>query len=142
MSIAACGPNVSPTFGPVFGGILAEKAGWPWIFWLLAMLASISLALIILFYPETSRNIVGNGSIPAHGLNRRATDIFWPSSLAKKSTLHTTSQTQAQIPEPFAQFHPLPETLQHPTNAHLRPLLHRLLHPPSLSLHSLHPIAS
>ena len=101
MSLAACGPNVSPAFGPVFGGILTEKAGWPWIFWLLAILAFVAVGLIILFYPETSRNIVGNGSIPVHGLNKRPTDLFWPSSPLKESIPTQHPKREVTIPNPL-----------------------------------------
>ncbi|TLD28420.1 hypothetical protein PspLS_03372 [Pyricularia sp. CBS 133598] len=54
--------TIAPSLGPVLGGGLAHAAGWPWIFWFLCISASLSLTLILLFLPETSRNIVGNGS--------------------------------------------------------------------------------
>lgn len=104
MSIAACGPNVSPAFGPVFGGILAQEAGWLWIFLFLARLAFISLALIIVFYPKTGRNIVGNGSTPAHGLNRRAIDILRPSSLAENSPPIQYPKRKLKLPNPLLSF--------------------------------------
>lgn len=54
--------TIAPSLGPVLGGGLAYAAGWPWIFWFLGISASLSLVLILFFLPETSRNIVGNGS--------------------------------------------------------------------------------
>lgn len=56
-------PNVAPSLGPVLGGALSQHAGWWWIFWLLAQLSGLCLLLIVFFLPETSRLIVGNGSI-------------------------------------------------------------------------------
>jgi predicted MFS family arabinose efflux permease len=42
---------------------LSQHTGWWWIFWLLALLSGLCLLLIVFFLPETSRLIVGNGSI-------------------------------------------------------------------------------
>ncbi|KAL9116965.1 MAG: hypothetical protein Q9187_006503 [Circinaria calcarea] len=64
-----CGPNVAPSLGPVLGGGLAERAGWPWIFWFLTMISGFCLAVLVVFLPETSRAVVGNGSVPAKGIN-------------------------------------------------------------------------
>lgn len=47
----------------MLGGILAEFAGWRWIFWFLLILAASYLIPFIIVFPETGRNIVGNGSI-------------------------------------------------------------------------------
>ena len=47
---------------------MSYAAGWTWIFWFLCIAAGSCLSIMILFLPETSRNIVGNGSIrpPKH----------------------------------------------------------------------------
>ncbi|PGH17281.1 hypothetical protein AJ79_01164 [Helicocarpus griseus UAMH5409] len=37
---------------------------WRWIFWFLAILSGTNLLGLVLFFPETSRKLVGNGSIP------------------------------------------------------------------------------
>jgi multidrug resistance protein len=68
MGILGCGPNVAPSLGPVLGGVLAQKAGWRWIFGFLAISGALSLVLIAVKLPETARNIVGNGSRPSIGL--------------------------------------------------------------------------
>lgn len=46
------------------------------IFWFLAILSLTNLIPLVLFFPETLRAIVGNGSIPARGLNRSAWSII------------------------------------------------------------------
>lgn len=48
----------------MLGGALTYAAGWAWIFWFLTIVTISGLSLIVLFLPETNRNIVGNGSIP------------------------------------------------------------------------------
>jgi predicted MFS family arabinose efflux permease len=55
--------TIAPSIGPILGGGLTYAAGWAWIFWFLCILAGSCLATMILFLPETSRNVVGNGSI-------------------------------------------------------------------------------
>ncbi|OAR00245.1 hypothetical protein LLEC1_03470 [Akanthomyces lecanii] len=70
VGIMLAGPNVAPPIGPILGGILAAKLGWQWIFWLLAILGGFCLALLIIALPETSRSVVGNGSIPPRGIYR------------------------------------------------------------------------
>ncbi len=49
---------------------MAATLGWQWIFWLLVILGGFCLALLILALPETSRAVVGNGSVPPHGIYR------------------------------------------------------------------------
>lgn len=54
--------TIAPSIGPVLGGGMAFSAGWAWIFWFLAMASGTCLLLMTFLLPETSRNIVGNGS--------------------------------------------------------------------------------
>ncbi len=63
-------PNTAPSLGPVLGGVLAQEAGWRWIFGFLSILSGLTFILMFTFFPETSRTVVGNGSIPPHDLNR------------------------------------------------------------------------
>jgi predicted MFS family arabinose efflux permease len=43
--------------------VLTYAADWTWIFWFLSIAAGITWTTMILLLPETSRSIVGNGSI-------------------------------------------------------------------------------
>ena len=58
-------PNVAPSFGPILGGALAQHTGWPWIFWLLAIVSGFCLVFLFVFLPETARTIVGSGGYAA-----------------------------------------------------------------------------
>ncbi len=66
--------NPVPSFGPVIAGVLAQKLGWRWIFWLLVILTGSYFIVLVLFMPETQRKIVGNGSIPTKALHRSLFD--------------------------------------------------------------------
>lgn len=85
MGILGCGPNVAPSLGPVLGGVLAQKAGWRWVFGFLAIAGVLSLVLIAVVLPETAREIVGNGSRPATGLNKSVM-LLWKEKMKKMSS--------------------------------------------------------
>lgn len=55
--------TIAPSIGPILGGVLTYAADWTWIFWFLSIAAGIGLTTMIFLLPETSRNLVGNGSI-------------------------------------------------------------------------------
>ncbi|KAJ4417555.1 hypothetical protein N0V82_006114 [Gnomoniopsis sp. IMI 355080] len=57
---------LAPSLGPVLGGILAQYLGWRSIFWFLTIIAAITLIAMLLFFPETCRKLVGDGSIRPH----------------------------------------------------------------------------
>lgn len=50
--------------------MLAQYLGWRSIFWFLAIFAGVLFVLFVFLFPETCRAVVGNGSIPAKGVNR------------------------------------------------------------------------
>ncbi|PLB47674.1 MFS general substrate transporter [Aspergillus steynii IBT 23096] len=64
-SYVQMGWMVGPTFAPVIGGSLSQYLGWRSIFWFLTIFTSVVFITLLIFLPETSRNIVGNGSITA-----------------------------------------------------------------------------
>lgn len=64
VSFAAAAPILATTLGPIVGGLLAQFAGWHSVFWFLAAVAGVLLLPMAAFFPETCRNVVGNGSIP------------------------------------------------------------------------------
>ncbi|TDZ68043.1 Itaconate transport protein [Colletotrichum trifolii] len=62
------GPMISPCIAPAIGGVLSDTLGWRSIFWFLVIMAVCCLLFILLFLPETLRNLVGNGSITLGGI--------------------------------------------------------------------------
>jgi MFS family permease len=61
---ASLGGILGPMISPILGGIIGQYAGWHWVFWFLLIFSSAVFIPLILFMPETCRNVVDNGSIP------------------------------------------------------------------------------
>jgi multidrug resistance protein len=70
MGYATAGLLFGPAFGPTIGGVLVQFLGWRSIFWFLAIYAGVLLVVFVGFFPETCRNVVGNGSVPARGVSQ------------------------------------------------------------------------
>lgn len=70
MGLTSLGNIVAPSLGPIAGGLLTQYLGWQAIFWFLAIIATVFFVVLLLFFPETCRVIVGDGSIPPSGWNR------------------------------------------------------------------------
>ncbi|KAK1546801.1 hypothetical protein CPAR01_00768 [Colletotrichum paranaense] len=60
--------DIAPSLGRVIGGGITQELGWGWIFWFLTIIISITALTMLFFFPETQRNIVGNGSANARGI--------------------------------------------------------------------------
>lgn len=69
IGLASLGSTLGPALGPVIGGLLDHFLGWRSIFWFLVIYAGIMVLVMLLFFPETCRNIVGNGSVPPQRWN-------------------------------------------------------------------------
>jgi multidrug resistance protein len=47
------GPLLGPTLGPLFGGIIVQRLGWRWIYWVLAIVCVTNVTLGFFFLRET-----------------------------------------------------------------------------------------
>ena len=63
-------PQVGPALGPIIGGLLGQYLGWHSVFWFLLICAGVVLIPVALFFPETCRRVVDDGSVPPPRLSR------------------------------------------------------------------------
>jgi len=83
VSYTSVAPQVGPSLGPIIGGLLAQYVGWHFIFWFLVILAGVVSVPMALFFPETCRKVVGDGSIPPVKWNRCYTNYINESRAVK-----------------------------------------------------------
>jgi multidrug resistance protein len=93
VGVSHIGFNSAPALGPVIGGVLADRVGWPWIFVFLAAFSGLLLLLLALFLYETARSIVGNGSIPASRLNVPLLEL-----MRRRHAQESTKRVRPRVP--------------------------------------------
>ncbi|KAE8441465.1 hypothetical protein EG329_004921 [Mollisiaceae sp. DMI_Dod_QoI] len=76
VAYASLGGIMGPMVSPIIGGVIGQYAGWHWIFWFLIIFSAVVFIPLILFMPETCRNVVDNGSIPPPFFSRNITDTI------------------------------------------------------------------
>ena len=101
VGIAHIGFNSAPSLGPVLGGVLAQTVGWRWIFRSLVILSGLTLTLFLFFLPETGRKIVGNGSIPASGINLSLLELLQRRRATEARQNKGPQRPKVRIPNPF-----------------------------------------
>ena len=84
----------------MIGGSFTQTLGWRWVFWFLVILTGSHFFLILLFLPETQRNIVGNGSGEVRGVYWSLFSLF-QSSEVKNNRAKMVKPTR-HYPNPFA----------------------------------------
>lgn len=97
MGFAQFGPMVGPAIAPVLGGILAEFLGWRSIFWFLTILAVAYLVLFGISFPETGRNVVGDGSLPPQSWNMSLLNYLQTRKVDRSAALSRTISHQAKV---------------------------------------------
>lgn len=95
MGIVSAGALLGPAIGPVLGGIIGQKAGWRWIFWFLTILGGACGICLAVFVPETSRKIVGNGSVPPPFMNKSLVQIVQGRKWTLWKHFHSSNNTGA-----------------------------------------------
>jgi len=86
----------------VLGGILADRLGWRWIFWFLSIVSGLSFFGLVLFFPETLRKLVGNGSISARGVNRTVMSVLRHRASDSLNTVQRPKKGMLHVPNPMA----------------------------------------
>jgi multidrug resistance protein len=85
---AAAGIMLAPAIGPTIGGLLAQYLGWRSIFWFLTIISGSYLVVYTLFMPETSRKVVGDGSIPPSDWWVMSPFQYWSTRREKRRAIH------------------------------------------------------
>ncbi|KAE8387453.1 major facilitator superfamily domain-containing protein [Aspergillus alliaceus] len=78
LAYSSMGATAGQALGPVIGGLIVQFSNAQSIFWFLTAFASFMVAVVLLFLPETSRPVVGNGSISPQKWNHRVLDLAYP----------------------------------------------------------------
>lgn len=94
MGFATAGPMIGPAIGPILGGVLSQFLGWRAIFWFLAIMAVAYLIPFLISFPETGRNVVGNGSIPPPRWNMSLLNYLQLRKVEHNDTLNRTVSRQ------------------------------------------------
>ncbi|KAK0642048.1 major facilitator superfamily transporter [Cercophora newfieldiana] len=100
IGITAIPAILGPSVGPVLGGVLSQYLGWRWIFWFLAIAASVNLFAVLFWFPETCRHIVGDGSFRAHPIYNTFSHLLRGkySRSRRSQELHRTTSSQSCPP--------------------------------------------
>lgn len=93
---------MAPPIGPILGGVIGARLGWKWIFWFLCIIGGVCLVLILITLPETARCLVGNGSIPAKGINRTLWSLLTDKRDQISPRMESSERPKVGLPNPLA----------------------------------------
>src|SRR5271156_5821916 len=85
MGMTFVGGILGLSLAPIIGGLISQFLNWHWIFWFLLIFGATFFVPFLLFFPETCRYVVGNGSIHPPLLNMTLLDLFLENRRSKNS---------------------------------------------------------
>lgn len=86
--------------GQVIGGLLTKYLGWRSVFGFLLILGIVLSIVIFVFFRETARSIVGDGSVPPQRWNRTLLQIRSKEAVTQKPNLDSLERRRTR-PNPF-----------------------------------------
>ncbi|OKL57051.1 hypothetical protein UA08_07374 [Talaromyces atroroseus] len=101
LGIASLGGVLGPALGPTLGGLMSEYWGWRMIFWFLAIVSAVFFIPLLLFFPETCRKIVGDGSVPPPAWNRSLLDLRTSRKIPSEETVERFERPKIRFPNPI-----------------------------------------
>lgn len=76
ISITSMPAILAPSVAPILGGVIGGHWGWHSVFWFLLILGGIYFVPLALFFPETNRKLVGDGSVTPPKWSRTLPDVL------------------------------------------------------------------
>ena len=73
---------------------MTQFLGWRWLFWFLTIIAIMYLIPLLLTFPETGQNVVGNGSTPPQGWNKSLLNYLQTRKIEHEYALNRTVSRQ------------------------------------------------
>ncbi|KAI9732557.1 MAG: hypothetical protein M1834_003892 [Cirrosporium novae-zelandiae] len=109
MSFVSAGAMIGPALSPIVGGLLSQYLGWRAIFWFLTILSAAYLIPFLIIFPETGRNVVGNGSIPPPKWDMSLLSYLQTRKNPPEVTAQAGTRRKLRFPNPLASIHILLE---------------------------------
>ncbi|KAI5921826.1 putative MFS transporter [Camillea tinctor] len=93
--------NTPPSLAPTISGLLLLRWTWPSIFWFLAISSAVVFVTMLIFLPETGRDVVGNGSRSPSSIKAPLINVLVP-ALQSEIQPERKSTSTAKAPNPLS----------------------------------------
>lgn len=109
IAYASISSVLGTSLAPILGGVLSQYLGWKSVFWFLTIFAGVYFLPLMLFFPETCRKVVGDGTVPPPKWNQSITGYLREKERIRSGTLvdpvqqaYVTENYRLRFPNPFS----------------------------------------